>query len=161
MVKIDTNIAEVTRDLNDLGHRVADDTQDALDEVGRFVRDEARIRCPKGATKADAASDPQYRCKNRKGRSPGTLEQSISVKGGHGYVDVGVMSGNALQYANKIHNGRGTDWNRLGPGSKRKQSGARVGEKFVDRAYDENEKEIVGKFDKGVNMAVNRFNGNY
>jgi len=73
------------------------------------------------------------------------------------YIDVGVMSGPAHQYADVIHNRKGTKWHNLGPGNK--GTGRVIGDKFIDRAWDENEREIDSLYGKGFTKAVRDFNG--
>ncbi len=151
-IKVD-NLSEVERDLTNLDKNIGTGTQRTLGEVGFFVQAEAKQRCPVSPTKAQAAGtgyhyDPK--------KSPNELANSIDRKLGRGYVDVGVIHGNATKYAAVIHDGRGKSWNKLGPGSKAK--GNLVGEKFIDRAYDDNKREIDKQFEDGVNAEVRRFN---
>jgi len=153
-IKVD-NLASVDKDLNDLNKDIGTGAQRTLGEVGRFVQSEAKVRCPVSPTKAQAAGtgyhyDPK--------KSPNELTNSIDADLGRGYVDVGVLHGNATKYAAVIHDGFGKLWSKLGPGSKAK--GNKVGAKFIDRAYDDNEKEIDTKFERNVNAQVRKFNGN-
>jgi hypothetical protein len=157
MIKLEIeNAAEIARDFAQLAAGVAKSTDKSLSEAGRFVQSEAKKRAPIGPTKSQARTDPQYNYDAKK--SPGTLRGDIDMRKGRDYVDVGIMQGASLQYANKIHNGRGTAWRRLGPASKKADGTPRVGEKFIDRAYDENADEVNGIFDKGVTAQVRRFN---
>ena len=154
-IKVD-NLASVEKDLTDLNKDVRSGAQRTLGEVGRFVQSEAKVRCPVSPTKAQAQTDQDYRYDKTK--SPNELTNSIESDLGRDYVDVGVLHGNATQYAAVIHDGFGTRWKKLGPGSTAK--GGKVGPKFVDRAYDDNKREIDRKFDKSVDIAIVRFNAN-
>ena len=51
-------------------------SKDALKEAGRVVQSEAQILSPISPTKAQAAGDVRYR--RKAGRSPGTLQNSLS-----------------------------------------------------------------------------------
>ena len=157
MISLKTeNIGSVVKDLNDLTHDIEAETRDTLTEVGLFVQAEAIQRTPISPTKAQASSDPDYNFDAKK--SPGTLLHSIDVRKGMDYVDVGVMTGSALAYADAIHNGQGKSWQNIGPGSRAKSGGAKVGGKFIDRAYDDNKNEIDKKFEEGANTSVDKFN---
>ena len=149
------NLVDVEKDLTELNKDVRSGTQKTLGEVGRFVQSEAKMRCPVSPTKAQAAGtgyhyDPK--------KSPNELTNSIESDLGRGYVDVGVLHGNATKYAAVIHDDFGKSWSKLGPGSVAK--GSKVGAKYIDRAYDDNEKEIDRKFERNVNAQVRKFNGN-
>jgi len=150
------NIGSVVKDLGDLSKDIEAGIGDALTEVGLFVQAEAIQRTPVSPTKSQASTDPNYNYDARK--SPMTLQNSIEVRKGRDYVDVGVMTGSALDYASVIHNGQGKAWKNIGPGSRAKQGTAKVGGKFIDRAYDDNKDEIDGKFTNGVNASVDKFN---
>jgi len=154
MVKAEIrNLDEIKRGLREFTKDVDRATDRALTETGRFVEAEAKKRCPIGPTKS-AASGTDYHYDPKK--APGTLRASIiMLKGGH-YVDVGVLRGPAMQYANIIHNERGTRWKKLGPGNV--GGTARIGDKFLDRAYDENERTITDFFVRSTDKSVERFN---
>jgi len=159
MVKMEVeNIAAIEQDFIKLGKNIAKETRSKLIETGRFVQAEAKKRCPVGPTKSQAAKDPHYNYDKKKSR--GSLKNSIVMRRGRDFVDVGVIQGPALKYANYIHNLRNTEggWLLLGPGSRAKRSEERVGEKFIDRAYDENEKFIEDMFKGGISLQVDRFN---
>jgi len=154
MVKVEVvGLNELKRDLNAFGKDVDRGTGRSLTEAGRFVEAEAKKRCPIGPTKSLAAGtgyhyDPK--------KSPGTLRGSITMLKGGDYVDVGVLQGPAMRYADVIHNRRGTAWKNLGPGN---QGGtARIGEKFIDRAYDDNAQTVTDFFNRSADKSVDRFN---
>jgi len=143
MVKVEIeDLPEIMAELDEFSSNVADSTQDTLEEVGRKVQSEAKLRCP---------------------LKHSTLSDSIMLFKKRGVVIVGIVQGTALQYANKIHNERFKEdgWHYLGKQSRAKNvdGTARVGEKFIDRAYDENKDEIDSKFEKGINAEVKQFNG--
>lgn len=156
MISLKTeNIGSVTKDLSDLSKDIESELSSTLTEVGLHVQAEAIQRTPVSPTKSQASTDPNYNFDARK--SPKTLQNSIDVRKGSDYVDVGVMSGSALEYADRIHNGQGKTWQNIGPGSRAKQGSAKVGGKFIDRAYDDNKAEISKMFSDGVNVAVEKF----
>jgi len=157
MISLKTeNISSVVRDLGDLTDDLETEMGATLTEVGRFVESEAKLRTPVSPTKAQAATEPFYHYDKKK--SPGTLRDSITIEKGRDYVDVGVMSGGAMDYADVIHNKFGKSWHRIGPGSVAQSTGRTIGGKFIDRAYDDNKAEISRMFETGVDVAVEKFN---
>jgi len=159
MVKIETkDIERVTKDLSRFSKQISKDTQRGLEEIGRIVETEAKKRTPVSPTKSQADSDARYNYK--RGRAPGTLQNSINLIKGKGFVVVGVLHGAALKYASFIHNGQGKPggWKNIGPGSRAKGSTVVVGGKFIDRAYEENEDDLNEIMDVSVTKAVDDFN---
>jgi hypothetical protein len=147
-----TNTQEVSRQLKATEKAIPERMADALKEVGRLVQSEAERRCPQSPTAGQAKAAGM---KGRKrGRAPGTLTRAIKVIEKTGYVMVGVFTGAALKYANYIHNGQGTKWHKIGPGSKAKQNGPKVGGEFLTRAYDENEDELQRVYEKKIAEAL-------
>ena len=143
------NLTELKRDLNAFERNVGRETQRTLGEVGRFVEAEQKRRSPISPTQAQAAGT-RYTPK----RTQGELQNSIEARIGNGFVDVGVLHGNATKYAAKMNYGK----YKLGPGSVAKKTGVKVGRLFVERGYDENAREVNSKFDKGTDVAVIKFN---
>ena len=157
MISLKTeNIGSVIADLSNLSKDITADTKSTLLEVGRFVQAEAKQRTPVSPTKAQASTEPQYNYDAKK--SPGTLRDAIDLEKGNDYVDVGIMSGSARDYADVIHNKFGQSWHRIGPGSTAQSTGETIGAKFIDRAYDDNKDEIDNQFDRGASHAVDKFN---
>ena len=147
MLHIEVDTAGAEADLRRLSSDLDREMQRALRLAGRMVQAEAKKRSPISPTKAQAnGTDYSYDSK----KAPGTLTNSIGMRMGRGFVDVGVMHGGALKYAEQIHDGK----YKLGPGSRAK--GAGVGPKFLDRAYEENEGKVQGIFDRRANVAVAR-----
>lgn len=156
MISLKTeNLDSVVGDLSKLGGDIAEETRATLLTVGRVVQSEAIQRTPVSPTKAQAQGDPNYRFDPKK--SPKELQNSIEVRRGQDYVDVGIMQGPAMAYADIIHNKQGTAWKNIGPGSRAKQGRAKVGGKFIDRAYDDNKDKIDKMFRNGVNHAIEKF----
>ena len=146
MLEISVDTSGTEADLRRLSRGIDSEMRKALKLAGRVVQAEAKKRSPKGPTKAQAkASGASY-----KQGGPGGLERSIIMRVGRGFVDVGVMAGEALKYAVAMHDGK----YNLGPGSRAKGEG--VGPKFLDRAYDENKGKVQGIFDSRANVAVAR-----
>ena len=150
MLQIEVDTAGTVADLRKLERDLDREMQTALKLAGRVVQAEARRRAPVSPTKAQAKGTG-YRFDHKK--SPNTLVNAIKIKVGRGFVDVGVMMGNALKYAGIMHDGS----YKLGPGSKAKQSGGeKVGPKFLERAYEDNEREVQGIFEGRASAAVTR-----
>ena len=147
MLHIEVDTAGAEADLRRLSSDLDREVQRALRLAGRIVQAEAKKRCPISPTRAQAQG-ADYRYDKKK--APGTLTNSIGIKLERGFVDVGVMMGNALKYAQTIHDGK----YKLGPGSRAK--GAQVGPKFIDRAYEDNEAKVQGVFDHRADVAVAR-----
>ena len=142
---------QVRRSLQAMSRDLQREEASRLMEVGRSTQTEAKKKCPVSPTQSQAKKG-----EFKEGRSPGTLQNSIIVKQGRGQVTVGILSGNALQYAERIHDGRGKSWRNLGSGSKNK--GSQVTDKFVFKAWDDNEKEYVAYMRKGVDKVADKFN---
>ena len=145
------NGREVSRQLKAVTGALADQIDAGLAEVGRIVQSEAKIRCPLGPTRGQARAAG---LSPKRGRAPGTLERSIKLIKKRGEVIVGVISGAALKYANYIHNGQGTLWFKIGPGSKAKQRGPKVGGEFLTRAYDENVDDLQVVYEAEISKAL-------
>lgn len=117
--------------------------QNAITRVGRYVQSEAINRAPISPKQEQLPGRKKGSTSISK-KAPGGLERSIEFekqKGGmQGAVFVAANS-EAGQYAKKIHDERGTSWENLGPGSIAKdgRSPDKVGDKFIERAWDENE----------------------
>jgi len=152
MLTISTeNGREVSRQLRAITGALPDKIDAGLVEVGRIVQGEAKMRAPQSPTKGQARAAG---IRAKKGRAPGTLTRAIKLVKKRGEVIVGVMSGAALKYANYIHNGQGTLWYKIGPGSRAKQRGPKVGGEFLTRAYDENIDDLQATFEKKVSEAL-------
>ena len=150
---------EVSRQLIAVSGAMPEQIDAGLTEVGRIVESGAKRRCPRSPTKgeAEAAGVSQKRRGNgrsAKFRSPNTLSNAIVMVRKRGEVIVGVLRGASLKYADFIHNGQGTKWRNIGPGSRAKQSGPKVGGKFLDRAYDENVDEIQATYEAEIAKAL-------
>ena len=150
MLHITVDTSEAEADLRRLEQGLDREIDHALRKAGRIVQAGAKKRCPKGPTKAQAVAGGR----SYKRGGPGGLERSITLKQGHDYVDVGVMSGEALKYAAQMHDGT----YNLGPGSKTKQNrhGVTVGAEFLDRAYEDQQRQIRAVFNDRADVAVRR-----
>ena len=123
-----------------------------LDESARVVQSQSRVFAPVSPTRAQAASDPLYR--HKAGRSPGTLQNSITIRKGRLWRDVGIMTGSALAYARRIHDRIG--WSRRGPGTRAK--GSRAGAFFLTRALKKRLPDVRKLINRRVGKAAVRFN---
>lgn len=137
---------ELTAALSRFPERMKRAIANAGREIGDFVRQEAKARAPISPTKKNhSKSLKRKRITAVRGHTPGGLEKSIRYEVlPNGDVSVFVPSNGytrtqkGFNYAPRIHDERGTKWHNLGPGSLEKSSGRRVGEKFIQRARDEN-----------------------
>lgn len=144
----------------------ADRAQSAmLDDVRRWVQSEAVDRAPLSPKQSQVRKPARrgargQRLKATRGRRnvPGTLERSIdSVKRSKDEAVVFTDQSSAA-YAGVIHDRRYETWQDLGPGSEAKAQrlGVRVGEKFLDRAWDENGDEIPRRAEAAWDAAMRR-----
>ena len=128
--------------------RLARDTPKAirrgLQEIGEIGKAEAKKRCNISPTKAQAtAARKKLKGKRNVGfnkkAAPGELSNAISYRTTLELVRIGIYHGNATKYADFIHNGQGSKWKHLGPGSESKQAkvGETVGGLFLDRAVED------------------------
>ena len=147
------NLPEMDRALNKLVKDVKNQSQRSLGKVGRFIEGEQKDRVPFGPTKSQAAAAGTSFVK---GSSPGTLENSIGMILGNGYVDVGVLFGDGQKYGAWINYG----YYNLGPGSiaKNSESDVKVGRMYVERGYEENEEDAVEIFQDGLSNPAEKFN---
>jgi len=147
------NLPDLNRSLDKLVKDVKNEAQRSLGKVGRFVESEQKDRCPFGPTKSQAQAAGKSFVK---GSSPGTLENSIGLILGNGYVDVGVLFGDGQKYGAWINYG---NYN-LGPGSiaKNGTTSVDVGRLYVERGYEENEDDVVKIFQDGLGRPVDKFN---
>jgi hypothetical protein len=150
-----TGDREVQRQLRAVTRAMPKQIDAGLAEVGRIVQSEAMIRTPQSPTKGQSKSyNGPSKSRWKQGRAPGTLTRAIKLVKKRGEVIVGVISGAALKYANYIHNGQGTAWTHIGPGSTAKQGAAKVGGKFLDRAYDENINDLQSVYESEIAKAL-------
>jgi hypothetical protein len=149
------NGREVSRQLRAITGALPDKIDAGLVEVGRIVQSEAKMRAPQSPTKGQSkAYQGPSKSKHKRYRAPGTLTRAIKLIKGRGEVVVGVISGAALKYVNYIHNGQGSLWHHIGPGSKAKQGRAKVGGEFLTRAYDDNIAQLQATFEAKVSEAL-------
>ncbi|MDH3279536.1 MAG: HK97 gp10 family phage protein [Gammaproteobacteria bacterium] len=146
-VRIDVD-PRVARELRQFAKDMPKHVREALLEAGRFVQSTARKWTPQSPTKSqsNAYSGPS-KSRFHPGRAPGALRNSIKIRKGNDFVDIGVFSGAALLYADYIHNRRHKvirGWEFLGPGNT--QFRAQKGDKFLDRALEHHGKDIEELF---------------
>ena len=145
------NTKEVSRQLKAISRAIPEQIDAGLVEVGRIVQSEAKRRAPQSPTKGQAKAAGMSA---KRGRAPGTLTRAVVVLKKRGYVIVGVLRGAALKYADYIHNGQGTRWRNIGPGSRAKQSGVKVGGEFLTRAYDDNVDCLQKVYEEEIEKAL-------
>lgn len=125
------------------------------------VRAEAQKYAPRSPTQAQLnrlrkTTRKVHREPNSHSRpKPGGLERSIDYSADYlemtGEIFVAANS-EAGSYAAKMHDERGKTWRNLGPGSIAKNKGGKVGDKFIERAIDDNSKT----FEKYVNDRIDK-----
>ena len=119
----------------------------ACREIGKLVKRTATKYAPKAPTAQVKQRVRKTRRQTRKsptatsGRTPGGLERSITFDADGNHVDIYVpVNSEAGQYAAIIHDGKGSAWQRRGPGTVAK--GPHADEKFIERAIADNEAVI-------------------
>ena len=81
------------------------------------------------------------------------LRLSIGIQKGHNKVEVGVLEGETLSYAEIMDKG-GYEL-----GERSKAAGPQVGPHYMDRAWDENEAAFMDLYEKrGIDPVVTKFN---
>lgn len=135
-----TGVNALQRKLENMKSRSNDKAREALKNGGRMIRDVAREMAPVDEQNLEKAIKsrvvPHSGLNNRN-----TVDVYVDedMPGSHGKsVTVG-------DYALIMHEGRGSVWHELGKKSleKDKSSMYRVGEKFLERAADEMESEVI------------------
>tara|TARA_R100001086_G_scaffold249865_1_gene191431 strand:- start:667 stop:1110 length:444 start_codon:yes stop_codon:yes gene_type:complete len=130
-IKVDT-VTLLAREWGRGAPKVQDSIREELDEIGDLLVDEANKRAPFESGELEISHSYQV-------TKDGLDRWNLSVTAG------GVVNGvNVNDYAIVIHEGRGSSWNNLGPGSlaKNRKQKERVGEKFLERALIDNEELI-------------------
>jgi len=155
----ETGTREVSRQLKATSAAIPAQIDAGLVEVGRLVESGAKRRCPRSPTKGEAKAAGEGQKKRGKGkgakfRVPNTLSDAIVLVKKRGSVIIGVLRGASLKYADFIHNGQGTKWQNIGPGSKAKQSGPRVGGEFLTRSYDDQEDDLQKTYEAEIEKAL-------
>jgi len=143
---------EVSRQLRAVTGAMPEQIDAGLEEVGRLVESGAKMRAPQSPTNAQAKAAGIRQAK--RGREAGTLTRAIVMVKKRGEVIVGVLRGAALKYADYIHNGQGTRWHTIGPGSRAKQRGAKVGGEFLTRSYDDQEDNLQKVYEAEIAKAL-------
>jgi len=83
----------------------------------------------------------------------GYLSNAIEVVKGHNKVEVGVVEGETLDYAEIIDRG-GYEL-----GERSKAAGPQVGPHYMDRAWDDNEQAFMDLYERrGIDPVVTKFN---
>lgn len=130
--------------------------QQALTRIAARIQPIAKNYCPRSPTqeqrnsvrktKRDTSKQKNPRATSR--AKPGGLERSIEseVKPGEACIFVANNS-EAGSYALKMHDERYQSWNKLGIGSIAKSAGNPVGEKFIERAINDNIDNIKAVFE--------------
>jgi hypothetical protein len=120
-----------------------------LHKIGAIVQGLARKYCPESPTKS------MYARMNESGKTSrsittGSLRDSITTNQGKDFVSINVPSNSrGGEYAEKIHDKKGSEWHKRGP--RTKQKGAKADDKFIFRAGKDSEKEIDGLIDQVIN----------
>lgn len=120
-----------------------------LSRIGLIAQRAATAYAPRSPTNAQYSTTLKRKKRTARKLFPGNLEKSIDWEiVGSGTPTPGVSvyvaangycrSKKGYNYAPKIHDERGKTWHNLGPGSIAKNSGGKVGDKFIERAIADN-----------------------
>lgn len=141
------------RKLENYKKRSNEKAREALKNGGRMIRDVAREMAPVDEHNLEKAIKSQVvRNSGINGRNTVDVFVDEDMPGSHGH---GVSVGD---YALIMHEGRGIRWHELGDNSKEKDASSmyRVGEKFLERAADEMEEEVVRMIEAAYKREASR-----
>lgn len=146
---VDTSqLRRLERSLSKAGVKFEKGSTLFLKRIGVLVQGLARKYSPESPTLSMYASMNKSGVtkRNRSSITTGSLRDSITVDSKKDSVSINVPSNSrAGDYAEKIHDQKGTAWRNRGP--RTKQKGSKADEKFIYRAYDDSKKEqdaIIG-----------------
>lgn len=144
---------QIQNRLASLGREMDKTTKKAHGRIEPLVHRDAVMNAPKSPTKFQYEQTLVGKKSKRTDLNPGGLERSIEVKHNNEYVHVFVSdTSEAKKYAVKMENHDG-NW---GTGTKAK--GARAGNKYMERARKDNEKNIKLIYDDEINSTLKRLN---
>ena len=116
--------------------------------IAATVKDLSSDYAPKSPTDAEA------KARGGKGsfNAVTALQNSIDMKATVNFAEIFVpTNSNAGAYALKMHDGKGTSWNNYGLGTiAKQQSGMKAGEKFIERAIADSEKDLITILDDEI-----------
>ncbi len=117
-------------------------TKRFLTKIGVAVQGKAKEYSPESPTKSMYAAMNKSGVTKRKASSitTGSLRNSITMQAKSDSVSIFVPANSkAGEYAEKIHDKKGSAWQNRGP--RTKQKGPKADEKFIYRAYADTKKE--------------------
>lgn len=128
-----------------------------LKKIGVLVQGLARKYAPESPTKSQYASMNKSGKTSRKssGITTGSLRDSITHEVGKDFVSINVPSNSrGGDYAEKMHDKKGSAWRKRGP--RTKQKGAKADEKFIYRAAEDASKDIDAIIDSVLDDLIRR-----
>lgn len=122
-----------------------------LKEIGIRIQGLARKYCPESPQKQDYARMNKSGRTNRKSSNitTGSLRDSITYETGKDKVSINVPANSrGGKYGEKIHDGKGSDWQKRGV--RTQQKGVKADEKFIFRAFADSESKVDELIDKVI-----------
>lgn len=144
---------DLERTLREVSRTVPHVLERGLTRIGLLAQSEAKAYAPRSPTNAQVSATLKRKRRTARKMFPGGLEKSIEweIVGSAPTVGCSVFiaqngyskSRSGFNYAPKIHDERGKTWKNLGPGSIAKNTSGKVGEKFIQRAIEDNADKFV------------------
>lgn len=144
---------DLQRTLNGLAAELPHALGRGLSRIGLLAQREAKAYAPRSPTNAQLSATLKRKRRTARKMFPGGLEKSIEweLVGDAPLIGCSVfiaqngysVSKHGYNYARKIHDERGITWRNLGPGSVAKNTSGKVGEKFIQRAIEDNATKFV------------------
>ena len=155
----DARLRAAIRKLEALPAKAGRGMKTALQRIGLRVKGTAQAYCPESPTKGQYVRTLKTRKTKRNDFNPGALRNSITSKLEDESVLIYVPSNSpGGKYAEKIHAERGKTWQHLGPGSKAKNVSGNVGDKFIENAGKDEQKNFEREIQGVIADLIRGFN---
>jgi len=153
------DIRNAIRKLDRLSTKAGSGMKTALQRIGLRVKGTAQAYCPESPTKGQYVRTLKTRKTKRNDFNPGALRNSITSKLEDESVLIYVPSNSpGGKYAEKIHDERGKTWKHLGPGSIAKNVSGNVGDKFIENAGRDEQRNFEREINGVIADLIRGFN---
>ena len=156
-VKIDTKqLNRLAKSLKSAGVKYERGTTKLLKKIGALVQGVARSYSPESPTIAmyARANKSGVTKRKRSNITTGSLRDSIKMKATKEEASIFIASNSrAGKYAEKMHDQKGTAWRERG--KRTEQKGSKADDKFIDRAYADNVRNIDELIDDVLDDFIN------
>lgn len=149
-------LKRLNKSLSKAGVKFEKGTTRLLKKIGVVVQGLAFKYSPESPSRAQYAAQNKSGVTRRSASSitSRSLRDSITMKAGKDSVSIFVPSNSrAGKYAEKIHDEKGSSWQKRGV--RTRQKGSKSDDKYIYRAYDDSEKEQSALVDQVIKELIN------